>query len=102
MFHDFIEMLVEGSDCLKDIVYLIIHVLPEGSGEVSKLIFEFGANGGDFLANHLGEVVLHVSHNLFPEFFCINRWMSSGLGVGFGWFGLLLCRCFLLLLGFLW
>jgi len=66
MFHDFIEMEVEGGDCLKDIIYLIIRVLLEGDGEVGKLFCEFSAYNGNFLANHFGGVVLHISHNLFP------------------------------------
>jgi len=45
-------VLVEGSNCLKHIRDLIIHVFFEIGGKVGKLVSEFSTNVIDLFTNH--------------------------------------------------
>jgi len=85
MVHHFIEALVKGSNHLKHIRDLIIHVFFEIGGEVGKLVGEFSTNDVDHFTTHFCEVILHIGQDLFSEFFGTNRPGSkNGLGWGLG------------------
>jgi len=72
MVHHFVKMLVEGINCLEDIGDLVIQVFFEIGGKVGKLVGAFSMNVVDLFTDHFCETILHVGHNLFPEFFHVN------------------------------